>query len=363
MRGITRSLTALALSGGVALLAPVSATAAPTPHDPDAASAAAEYVAAQLVDGQVPEDAGGGTADAVLALLATGGDEQLVGQATDWLEQQAATYAGDGGPAAAKLAVVAAATGRDATDFGGVDLLAGIEESLTAEGQCGEFGYAYGQALCALGLQRNDADVPAGIIDTMLTFQDESGAFGDDSSGSFAADLDGSALALTALAVADHPEATESAVAVRDYLVEAQTDDSYWEGFSPVNTTALVGSALTLVGEDTSEAVDWLAGQQLDNGGFPAALDSQASDLLATAQAAVFLGGESMLSVGEDEAGALEEPTDEGGTNWALWTLVGIAAVAVIGLVIALASRRRDQDAAAERVGRDAADGRGPAAP
>lgn len=431
MRGITRSLTVLGLAGATAL-APATALATTTPHDAEAAAAAGEYVAASLVDGHVPEDAGGGTADAVLALLSTGGDEQLVAQATDWLEQQAPVYAVDGGPAAAKLALVAAATGRDATDFGGVDLIAGIEDALTDEGQCGEFGYAYGQALCALGLHRNDVEVPDEVVEVMLTFQDESGAFGDDASGEFTADPDGSALALTALAVSGHDGATDAAVAVRDWLLGARTEEGYWEGFSPVNTTATVGSALTLVGEDVADPAAWLAGLQLEDGGLPATVDGDRPDLMATSQAAVFLGGESLLSVGEggtdrvelpatatpgeedegageddatgtaeegddgaaedgaaedqaaedeaaegaatptepaaDETGTDETATEEatedaeqttdaavdagtgpeeeqGGGNWALWTLLGIAVVAVVGVILALANRGRAQDA------------------
>ena len=135
----------------VAPLAPLTgAQASPIPTaDQEAAVAAADYVVAHITDDNLGDP--GGTADGILALLAVGGYDAEVEAMTDWLETQAEAYAGAGGPAAGKVALVAAATGRDATDFGGVDLVAAVEDSIGADGTCGGWGYAFGQALCILG--------------------------------------------------------------------------------------------------------------------------------------------------------------------------------------------------------------------
>lgn len=297
------SRLALASVTALALLAPTTALAKPTapstPNDPDAAAAAAVYLAEHVpADGNL--GGAGGTADAVLALLAAGGHEAEVALMTDYLETAAESYAGAGGPAAGKLALVAAATGRDATDFGGVDLVAVIEGSLSADGVCGGWAYALGNALCILGLDRNGADVPASLLENSYGFQDpETGAFGYVAGQDFVTDTDASGLMLSALAgVAEDRAAALSAAAVRDYLVGAQTDDGYWENFSPVNSTGLVAPALESVGVPQDLAVGWLAGQQLEDGGLPAVVDGGTSNLMATTQGMLPFTGESYLSVG-----------------------------------------------------------------
>lgn len=289
---------ALAPAAALALLVPTAALA--EPNDPEAAAAAAAYIA-----DQVPEDGNlggaGGTADAVLALLAAGGHDAEVDLMTDYLESAAESYAGGGGPAAGKIALVAAATGRDATDFGGVDLIGAIEGSIGEDGVCGSWAYALGNALCILGLDRNDVDVPAELLENSYEFQDdETGAYGYFSGTDFTPDNDASGLMLSALAgVADDRDAAFSAAAVRDYLIEAQTGAGYWENFSPVNTTGLVAPSLETVGVPQDLAVTWMASQQLEDGGLPATLDGTSSSLMATTQGILPFTGESYLSVGE----------------------------------------------------------------
>lgn len=318
---MSRTLTlALASATAVALLAPAALAA---PNDPDAAAAAdpiaaaaadpiaaaaadpiAAAAAGQYVAAQVPADGNlggaGGTADAALALIAVGGHDTVVATMADYLETEAATYAAGGGPAAAKLALVAAATGRDATDFGGVDLVAAIQGSIAADGACGSWAYAFGNALCILGLDRNGADVPDTLLASSLGFQDpESGAFGYVMGSDFVAETDASGLMLSALAgVAEDRDAALAAAAVRDYLVQVQTAEGYWENYSPINATGLVAPALETVGVPQDAAVAWLAGQQLEDGGLPNVIDGTTSNLMATTQGLLPFTGESYLSVG-----------------------------------------------------------------
>src|SRR5690606_3949857 len=129
---MSRTLSlALASAASLALLAPAAA-AVPAPTDanePDGAAAAAAYVATKVAeDGSLGDP--GLTADVVLETLAAGGHPTYL--RTDYLESRAIDYAGSGSPAAGKMALVAAATGRDATSFGGVDLVAKINESVQA---------------------------------------------------------------------------------------------------------------------------------------------------------------------------------------------------------------------------------------
>lgn len=301
---MSRTLSvALASTASLALLAPAALAA---PNDAESAEAAAAYIAENLV----PEEVGTGvTADGVLALLAAGGHDEQVAELTDLLEEQAQDYAGAGGAGAGKLALVAAATGRDATDFGGVDLLAAITDSLAEDGACdASWPSAFGNSLCILGLDRNDADVPAELLASSYSFQDsETGAFGFQTEDGFTADTDSTGLMLAALSgVADDRDAALSAAAARDYLLEAQTEDGYWEGYSPINSTGLVAPALETLGADIDTAVEWVAGQQLEDGGLPNVLDGETSDIMATNQGILPLTGESLLSVGEGGTESVE---------------------------------------------------------
>lgn len=254
----------------------------------------------RLEGDHVTGDSGGATTDVLLGLLATGGHDIEVDAVLSWLEGQAATFAAGNGPAAGKLAMAVAAAGEDPRSFGGVDLVAEIEAQLQPSGQCGGFGYAFGQALCILGLVRSGAPVDQAAVDFLMTFQDEAtGAYGFFAGSDFTADNDSSGLALAALAgVVDQPGARASAQAVRAYLRSARDAGGWWPGFSPVNTTALAGSGLLLVGEDVTAAQSWLVSQQLADGGLPNTADGTTSDLMATAQALLLLGGQSYLSVG-----------------------------------------------------------------
>ncbi len=315
---MSRTLSvALASAASFALITTPAALAAPDILDP--ASAAAEYLAEQ-----VPEDGdlggAGGTADAVLALVAAGGHQEEVDTMLGFLEEQAADYASVSGPAAAKLAVVAAATNGDATAFGPdqVDLIATIQDSIVTsgddEGACDAgFPSAFGNAWCILALTRNGAEVPPELLSNSYTFQNQkTGAFGYDGPEGYTADADSTSLMLNALAgvVAtggDSEEeaellrtATLSAAAARDYLVSAQTEEGYWESYSEINSTGLAAPALDTVGVDQELAVEWLTGQQNDDGSLPNVIDGDTGNLMATTQGMLPFTGESYLSVGHE---------------------------------------------------------------
>lgn len=365
----TFSLTA---AGASLLLLSTTLTAAPAALaadalEPEAAQAAATYIASQIgADGLAGDP--GLTADGILALLSVPGFEDEAQTLTDWLETQAPGYAGDGGPAAGKLAIVAAATGRDAHAFGEVDLVSAIAGSINPDtGLCGSWGYAFGQAMCILGLDRAGATVPEQAVSHLLSYQDAAtGAFGyaDWSTGDLVADNDASGLSLTALAgVLEMSGAMEAAVDARTYLRGAQHPDGYWTNYSPVNTTGLVAPAMTLVGDDMSLAATWMVGQQLADGGLPAILDGTSSDLRATVQGVLALSGESYLGVGEggtDSVGLLLGPeTVRGlaGTNrYATAALVSADTSHPVGVVyLTTGAQYADALAASARAGSEGA--------
>ena len=277
----------------------------------DPAEAAAAYLVGQLEDGShFPDDEGGLTVDGLLALTAVGGHDAEVAAMAGWLADQAPTYTEGNGPAAGNLAVAASAAGEDPTDFGGVDLVDGVTAAIDESGQCGELAGAYTQSLCVLGLVRAEAEVPQPAVDNLVSLQDaETGSFGYDNEGEYVADLDSTALAVSALSgVLDQDGAVDAVVAARDYLSGEVAENGSWPGFSPVNTTGLVASALAALGEDVQPSADWLESVQLDDGGFPADLTGELSDVRATTQGVLPLTGESLLSVGVGGQDRVEVP-------------------------------------------------------
>lgn len=103
--------------------------------------------------------------------------------------------------------------------------------------------------------------------------------------------------ATTAPAVTTTPdEAVASAVSWAEHN---RTAGGYWDNYSPVNTTGLVGSALKEQGIDVSSSVTWMLSQQAKDGGkgLPASLDGTDPDAYATAQGLLLLGGVTLNTV------------------------------------------------------------------
>lgn len=76
-----------------------------------------------------PQPDFGNTADAVVALAASGHKDKAAGAVT-YLQKNSQAWAKEGGPAAtAQLVLAAHATGADARDFGGVDLVKQLNAS------------------------------------------------------------------------------------------------------------------------------------------------------------------------------------------------------------------------------------------
>jgi hypothetical protein len=193
---------------------------------------------------------------------------------------------------AANLAILAKIVHADPKNFGGTNLIKALTDGIDpTTGQVGSFGSAYAQAVAIIALKRAHQPVPTAVVTKLLAFRDASGAFGYDFGG-FVADPDSTALAIQALYLTGHHKADiNKAVA---WARSVRTKTGYWESFSPVDSTSLMGSAFKLVGKGYKSSQSWLRKQQLADGGFPASLGGTTSDLYATYDASFLLAGKSL---------------------------------------------------------------------
>lgn len=273
------------------------ALAAPVTADP--AAAAAGWLTTQLVDGDHIEVGFDGqsfpdyglTADTILALAAAGVGGDFSTAATDYLEANVELYVGaadgvddpDGEYYAGSLAktiLVSAVTGRDATDFGGVDLLSRLLSTETPEGrfsdvsQFGDFSNNIGQSLAVLALVRVAPDELSGAAPAFLVAQRCSDGGANDGNvplsigakpcAGESISIDTTGFAIQALLAADLDEAASAGLS---FLAGQQADDG---GFSDLgaensNSTGLAAQALRVGGLDdpADAAVSWLRDRQV----------------------------------------------------------------------------------------------------
>ncbi|ARQ71579.1 prenyltransferase/squalene oxidase repeat-containing protein [Streptomyces marincola] len=205
----------------------------------DPAAAAATWATTKLTDGTHASGDHGLTADIVLGLASTGTAGEVSERATDWLAEEAAAYITGGNEGAvfaggvAKLALVASVQHRDPADFGGEDLTATLLDRLqdtgrfSDAGRAGDMSNQFTQTLAVLALDRT-GDVP----DSAVAF-----------------------LASTRCADGGYP------LSLRRNPDRCTSD---------TDSTGMAVQALLAVGRtaDAEPGLDWLEGQQRDNGGF-----------------------------------------------------------------------------------------------
>jgi hypothetical protein len=241
-----------------------------------------------------------------LAVLDRKADAAVLRTKLAELSTGSAQVAGKPGDAAT-LAILADIVHADPTNFGGTDLIKALLDSTDpTTGQVGNFGSAYAQAIAIIALKRANQPVPAPMVTKLLEFRDAtSGAFGYDFGG-FVADPDSTALAIQALYLVRHHKAEIAKAAA--WAKSIRTKDGYWDSYSPVDSTALMGSAFKLIGKSYSKSKSWLLKQQLADGGFPASLGGTSSDLYATHDATFLLAGESLARSSYHLAGYTKSP-------------------------------------------------------
>lgn len=411
--GIVTVLAAL-----TALISPgIGADAAPptSPLTTDPADAAAGWLSGELVDGQYlmssfdtnadgmvdpateafPDP--GLTADAVLAFAAAGSAGDAAQAATDWLETQVSSYTGDGtaesySGALAKLILVADVMDREATDFGGQDLVSRLLALQSADGRFsdmsafGDFSGPIGQSLAIIALDRAGPDgAPPAAVDFLVGVQCTDGGFVSDLSvlPCDVGEVDASALAAQALLVGGRDdEAGQSGAfllaqqAADGSLGASGTADA--NGNGNANSTGVAVPALRALGEDDAadQAVEWLASLQVgtdepaeqqgafafDATGFDAMTASRATpqavlgvtgvaltDLTAPVDPIAYgLGTEDDSPTGENTAGGTSSPETAArqdsttGFGLAGWLAAG-AGILFLGLVVVTLLVRRSR--------------------
>jgi hypothetical protein len=267
------------------------------------------------------------------------------------LKGQAADFVGTNPGRAAKLAILASATGEDPTSFGGLDLLAILATGTLPNGQVGAYASSFVQSYAVIAYVRAGRPVPAAVLTNLVSSQDASGAFGYDFGG-FVADYDTTGLAIQALhAAGGSSSAIATAVA---WATSQQNAQGYWPNpYSPVDSTGILGSGLQLVGTGTAGALAWVESQQLADGGFPAEVAGTTSNLMATADALWLITGSSYVTVTFQAVGCTSDVAVPGATAAALSSLAdtgasdGTLQVTLVGCLVLItglalvASRRK----------------------
>ncbi|MFE3148849.1 prenyltransferase/squalene oxidase repeat-containing protein [Streptomyces sp. NPDC059218] len=292
--------------GGVPTTDPTGPTGPPTtpPGSVDMA-AATRWLTGQLTDEERVVDKDATTAnhllttEVVYALAAADPKSPTARKAAAFLAAPAQTDAyaypagKDGIPdasAAARLALVAEATGKDPRDFGGHDLLGdlvkyvcprdigdgGTIPGCLTKGDFRSTGQADAQAMAVIALLNGGLTPPADAVTRLTGLQCEDGGFtGILVRAGEWCDSDASSTGLITLALkraGGHDPAVEKA---RAYLKKSQLPTGAWPSASYLTTgsagpTGWAAQALRALG-DTARAdagVSWLSGQQLPGGGF-----------------------------------------------------------------------------------------------
>lgn len=201
---------------------------------------------------------------------------------------------------AANLAITVKALGLNPRKFAGYNLVSLITRSLPKDGQIGASKSAFSQSLGIIAMSRADAAIPVTLLTNLLGQQGSNGAFGYEfPAGTFNDDADSTALGTLALTAIGQLKPQLNAATA--WATDNQTDEGYWQAYSPVDSTGLVGSALkTVGGHDAAadRARTWLGDVQNSDGGFPNALEAgTGSNVMATANALYLINGKSLLNV------------------------------------------------------------------
>jgi len=289
----------------------------------EVAERAATYLETALVDGthavgaydgQEYDDVGL-TIDILWARLAAGHRVAAVAPIVEWLAspEVVGPYTGE-----VEDGVYAAATAKTGLAFHASGLseqlaskqLATLMTLIAADGRLsdqsefGDYSSPIGQALGILLLVTGSEGEAAGKAAAFLASQQcEDGgfpvAYPDSGETACESDLDTTALAVDALAVAGGQE--EALTSAITFLAKEQGADGSWSSFGgpSTNTTALAAEAVELDSahaKAASRAREWLASRQNDDGGLPVAGEGD-SDPRATAQAVLALSGQGLLGV------------------------------------------------------------------
>ena len=305
-----RLLRSAAVVSATALIITTFASGAFAASDPKPVTASGTWLAGELTDGLLHyPDTGFGayddyglSIDAALALAATAQrpgkvtqvSDAIAGELTNYITGEAfgdagSTYAG----ATAKAAVLAATAGEDPTSFGGVNLVARLEATVSSTAPIagrivdisdfGDYANVIGQAFASEALHTAASSQAAAVTDFLLEQQCAEGYFrvsftadttASDQScdgGNGAADTDATALVVLALQdQATDPDVGDALDAATTWLAAGQHADGSFTSGDPLtpdkntNSTGLAGWALGATGdtEAAGNAAVWVRRHQ-----------------------------------------------------------------------------------------------------
>jgi len=297
------------------VVAAVLAAAVPALASADATAALGYLQTQQNADGGFgsgfsPDSSLSSTADAVLAIVAAGGDLASFDKGGNtplaYLAAQApsAVTGGD----LAKLILAATAAGENPRQLGGVDSVAKLEALIGANGRIGAATDTFfGHCLAVLALQSAERPIPPAAVGLIKSTQQDGGGWAWDGSAATAADTNTTAVAVQALAAAG--EAPSPIAQALSYYHNIQNDDGGWPYQSPssfgtatdANSTAVTIQAILAAGQDPAGA-EWttatgqtpvtaLEALQNPSGAFAWQATARDDNLLATVQALPALAG------------------------------------------------------------------------
>jgi len=314
---------AVAVCAWALVAAPAMARAATaSARTPDLVTGSAYLVArANLIDGRYYESFPGTadfglTIDGALALAATGDDNAallnivaFVENGTDPSKRTVNDWTGIGtsdasGGAIGKEALLAEVVGDNPRSFGGHNLISALDASVCAKPSKGANTSCPGagsylndtsvfdQALGIMAqLRAGQVSQAAQPIAYLESLQGANGSFPSLIPRSGGPDVDSTAMAAMALALADGSRASTAVRAALTWIAAQQKHNGGFEsaGTESINSTGLAIQALTLRAGSyrarISAALRFLAGEQTSNGGFDADAGQHGSNLRASTQA------------------------------------------------------------------------------
>jgi hypothetical protein len=299
------------------------AEAAGQPAAPNLRTGSAYLVApANLINGHYYESFPGTadfglTIDGALALAATGDEDAALRTIVAFLATDGKDPAGDtvnewtgigtpdaSGGAIGKEAVLAEVVGRNPEDFGGRNLIAAVDASVCVRASTGSnascpaagsylnetsvFDQALGVIAQLRAGQRSEAAAPVRYLESL---QSPHGSFQSLIPPSGGPDIDSTAMAVMALALAPGARAADDVAAGLQWIAGQQQRNGGFTsmGAESTNSTGLAIQALTLRAAAyrarIGAAEAFLAGQQNGNGGFNADAGQPGSNVRASTQA------------------------------------------------------------------------------
>jgi hypothetical protein len=312
-----------------------------------------------------PDSAVGSTADAVLAIVAAGGDPSAFNQAGEtpltYLAANAASTPTGGD--LAKLIMAAVAVGENPRQFGGTDSVAALESMAGKDGSIGgDMDTFFAHTLALVALRSAERPIPAAAVDYVKNAQQEGGGWAWDGSATTASDTNTTALASQALVAAGEPASSSAIEAALAYYAGVQNDDGGFPYQVPsdygtdtdANSTAVTVQALIAAGQDPAGA-GWttsgggsptsaLEAFQNPSGAFAWQAAMPDDNLLATVQALPALAGLpfpiASMDVGDAAVPPPSSVPETGGSGLGLALPLVVAGFALVGVGYLLLRRQ-----------------------